>query len=624
MLLSLVNWKGPGLVFAFIALLVLGGCDANSPAGSGTLPVVKYGYTVHDAMVSVLDGPADDHAATIDTRLYLPENATPETPQPAILVTHGFGNNKLSAEVVSSADYFARHGYVVLTYSSQGFGQSSGCVRLDSFDYDVKDSMQLMDRVLDDPDFLVDGVAVAPLVARDSLGARVGLIGGSYGGAITLNVAVSDSRVRAIAPGRTWHSLQHSLFPNNLIAPGSSTGLDLQEDWQGVFKFEWTSLLFALGNAQPAQGNGGCPEEKLASGDPTQVAGLACLGFPSELCTTYATVATTGNAGEADFALVRNSSIASRIDQLRTPTMLVQGQSDTIFNLNDAAATYVALKQAGVPVAMIWNSGGHGAYYSQPGECEVYGGEIAEVPENCYLPTRALGWFERWLRGDSSVNTGPEFAWFQDWVPVDDSDSAANRYGQASAYPAQQRQRFYLSGSDQLVESTEAVVADSTTIINPLGGTPASYTETSNFTSPDATPSFSDVPPSDPPGQAASFTSAPFDRAVESVGIPRAHLNLSHINGQDLVFFGKVFDVAPDGSAELIHRLISPVRVPAGATDQPIDIRLLGFAHRFDTGHSVRLTLATTDLTSYNAKLPDTITISTGGDDPAYFDLPGN
>ncbi len=603
--------------------LALVSCEANGPPVVGTGPgAVQYSYTVHDALIPVLDGPNDDHAVNIDTRLYLPENATPDTPQPALLVTHGFGNNKLSAEVVSSADFFARHGYVVLTYSAQGFGQSSGCIRLDSFDYDVKDSIQLMDRVLDDPDFLIDGVAIAPLVERDGEGARVGLIGGSYGGAITLNVAVSDSRVRAIVPGRTWHSLQHSLFPNNLVAPGD--GFALQVDWQGVFKFEWTSLLFALGNAQPAQGNGGCPEEKLASGDPAQVAGVGCPGFPSELCQTYATVATTGDAADADFALVRNSSIATKIDQLRTPTMLVQGQSDTIFNLNDASATYLALKQAGVPVAMIWNSGGHGAYYSQPGECEVYGGEIAQVPENCYLPTRALRWFDRWLRGNTSVSTGPEFAWYQDWVPADGSDSASSQYGQAAAFPAQQSQRFFLSATDQLVSSADVIVAGSATILNPLGGLPASYSETSNFTSPDASPSFSALPPSDPPGQAASFTSAPFERAVESVGIPRAHLHLAHTNGQDLVFFGKVFDVAPDGSAELIHRLIAPVRVPAEEVGNAIDIRLLGFAHRFEAGHSVRLTLASTDLTSYNAKLFDTITIVTGGDDPAYFDLPSD
>jgi predicted acyl esterase len=70
--------------------------------------------------------------------------------------------------------------------------------------------------------------------------------------------------------------------------------------------------------------------------------------------------------------------------------------------------------------------------------------------------------------------------------------------------------------------------------------------------------------------------------------------------------------VAPDGTATLIHRLIAPVRIPSSALGKPVDVKLLGFAHRFLAGHRLRLTLATTDLTSYDNKAPDVITISTG------------
>lgn len=604
-------------IFTFV------GCNAGDRhTGSDPTASENFAYTTHDALIPVIDGPNDDHAVNIDTRLYIPENASPDSPQPALLVTHGFGNNKLSTEITSTADFFARKGYIVLTYSSQGFGQSSGCIRLNSFDYDVKDVIGLIDNVLDNPAFELNGVAIAPLLARDEKGARVGMIGGSYGGGITLNVAAVDQRVRAIVPGRTWNSLQYSLMPNNLIAPNGRHRFDHQQDWQGVFKFEWTSLLFALGNAQPAQGNGGCPQEKASSGEPTELAGLACTGFPLALCQTYLNITTSGSASDADFALVRNSSIASRIEQFTTPTMLVQGQPDTIFNLNDASASYLSLKALGTPVAMIWNSAGHGAYYSAPGECEVYGGNIETIPDGCYLPSRALSWFERWLRGKQNVDTGPEFAWFQDWVDDDNEDSAKARYGHADAFPAHGMRRFYLSGAESLVETVDAIESGSPTMLNPVGGLPASYTEVSNFTSAVASPSFSALPPTDPPEQVVSFTSPPFAEALVSVGIPRARLHVGNVNEQDLVFFAKVFDVAPDGSSELIHRLIAPVRVPAANVGQAIDINLLGFAHRFEAGHSVRLSLASTDASSYNSKLADVITISSGGDDPAYFDLP--
>ncbi len=614
---------GPRFLLALLMTLAAAGCEkGGEPSFDGGSATEHFAYTTHDAIIPVLDGPENDHPVNIDARLYLPENASAATPQPAILVTHGFGNNKLSAEVVATADYFARHGYIVLSYSAQGFGQSSGCIRLDSFDYDVKDAIGLMDRVLDDPQFRLHGLAVQALVARDEKGALVGLIGGSYGGGVMLNLAAVDPRVRAIVPGRTWNSLQYALLPNNLIDPDALHALDHQRDRQGVFKAEWTSLLFALGNSQPAQGNGGCPQEKLAAGEPGEIAGLPCTGFPSDFCQVYASILATGDADEAALHLVRNSSIASKMDQLRVPTMLVQGQPDTIFNINDASANYLALKQAGVPVAMIWNSAGHGGYFSQAGECELYGGNIAMVADGCYLPDRALRWFERWLRGQRGIDTGPEFAWYQDWLTYDESGSAASQYGQADAFPAQQMRRFYLSGSNQLVNSRAAIVPGIASMIKPASGLPASYSETSNYSSPDASPSFAELPPSDPPGQAVSFTSAPFERAVESVGIPRAHLNIGHSNGQDLVFFGKVFDVAPDGTAELIHRLIAPVRAPDSALDQAIDIHLIGFVHRFAAGHSVRLSLASTDLTSYNSGVPDTIRINSGGADPAYFDLP--
>jgi ABC-2 type transport system ATP-binding protein len=96
---------------------------------------------------------------------------------------------------------------------------------------------------------------------------------------------------------------------------------------------------------------------------------------------------------------------------------------------------------------------------------------------------------------------------------------------------------------------------------------------------------------------------------------------MRHTNGEDLVFFAKVYDVAPDGGETLIHRLISPVRVPAGAVDDPVRIRLAGFAHRFAAGHRVRLVLCSTDQTSANSEVADDIAVVTGG--RSTFTLPG-
>ena len=585
-----------------LAGCLVAGLLAAAPGAAAAAP-----YATKDAFVTVHDGPHREHTATIDTRLYVPTGVDAAHPAPAILMTHGFGLSKTATEVTATADFLARHGYLVLTWSAQGFGESSGCIRLDSFAYDVKDVEQLVAKVL----------APRRDVLRDRHGLVLGMTGGSYGGGITLNAAAVDHRIRAIVAGRTWNDLTYSLDPNNYVVPGDPTGFTHSLNSQGVFKREWTSLFFADGNAAPVGGlppngqeQGGCPQEKAASGDATTVAGLPCLGFPTEVCRTYAHVAATGDADKADHALVDGSSVSSRIRSLHAATLLLQGESDTLFDLNDAVATYTALRRRHVPVAMTWNSGGHGGYNSLPGECDVFGGGDSGL-DHCYLTERTLAWFDHWLRG-APLRDFPAFTYFRDWVPFHGHGADSVQYGAAPAFPAQPMLRFTLSGSTLLAPPGRGPVAAGASFVNPPGGEPSSYSETSNFSAPGSTPDLSGQQPSDPPGEAATFTSPRFRRAVVSVGVPSATIRVSHVNGQDLVFFGKVYDVAPDGSATLIKRLIAPVRVPAAGVSRPVHFQLLGFAHRFAAGHAVRLVLAATDQSSSNSPAPDEVTVMTG------------
>jgi putative CocE/NonD family hydrolase len=579
------------------------GSGLSAQAGSAaTAP-----YTTKDALVTVHDGPGGHHTAVIDTRLYVPRTANAKHPAPAILMTHGFGLSKTSTEVTATASWLARHGYLVLTWTSQGFGQSSGCIRLDSYAYDVADVEQLIAKVLQP----------RRDVKRDRRGLVLGMTGGSYGGGITVNAAAVDHRIRAIVPGRTWNDLAYALDPNNYVVPGDPTGFTHSSNTQGVFKKEWTSLFFAAGNGEPVGGippngqeQGGCPQEKAQSGDPTTVAGAPCTGYPTQVCQTYANLAATGDANPSDLALVNGSSVSSRISSVKAATLLLQGESDTLFNLNDALATYTALRRRHVPVAMTWNSGGHGGYNSQPGECDVFGGGDTGL-DRCYLTGRTLAWFDHWLRG-APLRDFPRFTYYRDWVPFHGHGADTVQYGAAPAFPAQRTVTLTLSGSSKLAPPGRKPIAGSASFTNPPNGEPASYSEMSNFTGPSSSPNFSSQQPSDPPGEAVSFTSPKFEHPVVSVGVPTATLRLSHVDGQDLVFFGKVFDVAPDGTATLIKRLIAPVRVPASALSRSVHIKLLGFAHRFGTGHSVRLVLAATDQTSYNAAAPDQVTVTTG------------
>jgi predicted acyl esterase len=561
-----------------------------------------HSFTTTDALVPVLDGPTNTHAATIDTRLYVPDNATARTPQPAVLMTNGFGLSKTANEVVSDATFLARHGYVVLTYTAQGFGKSSGCITLQSRSYDVKDAEQLIAKMLRPKAF----------VKRDAKGLVLGMVGGSYGGAIQANLAEADPQLRAIVPSRTWNNPQYSLDPNNYVAPGDPTGFSHELNSQGVFKLQWTSLFFVAGDLAPVGGappngnqEGSCPTDSLNTGD---VSGVTCTGYPTQLCQTYARIALTGDADDTSRALLADSSGTTK--PLRTPTLLTQGESDTLFNLNDATATYTALWRRHVPVQMIWNSGGHGGYNSLPGECEVFGGGTGGTDhrglDSCYLTLRTLAFLDHWLKG--KPDHSPGFSWFQDWVPYSGS-GPSNQYGSAPTFPAGRPTTWTLSGTDALVRSgaTPATV----TLVNPVGGIPSAYTETSNFSGPGSSPDLAQ-PPADIPGQNAAFTTPAFTATTDVVGIPTLRVRLAHVAPTDLVLFGKVFDVAPDGSTDLIKRLIAPARIPSSALGSPVTIKLLGFAHRFAAGHRLRLELATTDLTSYNNKVADVITVTTG------------
>src|SRR5207244_5545223 len=102
--------------------------------------------------------------------------------------------------------------------------------------------------------------------------------------------------------------------------------------------------------------------------------------------------------------------------------------------------------------------------------------------------------------------------------------SAQPAYGSASAWPVGTTQSWYLSGDGSLVSSRRQIAAGAQTFVNPADGEPASYSETSAVQSDEP---FSSIPPTDPPGTFAAFTSAPLAADLDSVGIPTLVFSVS-------------------------------------------------------------------------------------------------
>jgi ABC-2 type transport system ATP-binding protein len=568
---------------------------------------------VSSKTIDVTVGPAGDRkVCTVAYDLYRPSTATERHPKPAILTTNGFGGSKDDQADLGRA--FAGRGYVVLSYSGLGFGGSDCKITLDDPDWDGRAAKQLV-TYLGGGRRANDGSRVT-YVRTDRTShdgrhrrhdPRVGMVGGSYGGQVQFAVAGIDPRVDTIVPIITWNDLSYSLAPNNTSFT-TADGQGVRYATPGTEKVGWTSLFFGVGIADGIQ---------YASTDPSRNVG--CPNFADQACVAKAQMDALGYPTQDTLDFARHASVSSYVDRVRIPTLLVQGENDTLFNLQEAAAAYRALHSQGTPVKMIWQSWGHsGGGTPAPGELDM------AHPRASYEGRRISNWFDHHLKG-RTVGTGPRFTYFRDWVPY--TGIATPAYGTASAYPVGTSQDLYLSGADSLVTSKAAVLPGTASYANVAGEVPTSFSEASALQGsqvPDGV-----TPPYDTPGTFAAWTTKPLAASVVSVGVPTLTLRLSSPLVQQtqaagpagqLLLFAKIYDIAPDGTKTLVHRLVSPTRV-ADVT-RPVTIELPGVVHRYETGHRLSVVVAATDAAYRNNKTVQPVSVLTSPGDPGVLRLP--
>jgi ABC-2 type transport system ATP-binding protein len=546
------------------------------------------GFTKQTRTFDVLVGPNDDHPCSVLGDLYIPRSASARHPVPAILTTNGFGGSK--DDQAGLAAYGASHGYEVLSYSGLGFGGSGCNIELDDPDWDGKAASQLISFLGRRPEVIKDG-------PDDP---RVGMIGGSYGGGVQFATAAVDRRLDTIVPIITWNDLSYSLTPNN-----DSPAFTYSSSPPGVPKLDWTELFFADGLTEPLQHASTTPK-------PTST----CPGFDPRVCPSNLESGALGYPDRATTDLLRHASAASFMDRIRIPTLLMQGEADTLFTIAEAVANYRGIKANGAPVKLVLQSWGHSNSDAAPGEFSE------SQPASSYEGQLVLRWFERYLR-HRDVDTGPEVEYFRDWVAYDSHGTAAPAYGHANSWPVGRAVRMYLDGNGALVRSAAGVVGGTAAIVNPANGTPASYSETSGV---QTMAPFRAIPPSDPPGEVASWSTPPLVTDTDVVGVPSVDVTVGSVlpagvdPALDPVLFAKLYDVAPDGTVDLVQRLVSPVRV--GDTSLAAHINLPGIVHRYRKGHRIRLALATTDLAYVTSRVANVVLIHTDAAHPGVLTLP--
>ena len=500
--MAAVGHRGRWLATAVVAMLALGSLLVTQRGGTAVASTVR---TV-DEDVSVPGGPTFPGIVRLTTTLYLPVGASAAHPAPAVIVSPGFGQNKGS--VAADARALADRGYVVLAWTMRGFNFAvdGGKIALDAPDAEVADLSRLIDHLAQRPDVLHDS-------ANDP---RVGLVGGSYGGGVSLMGAALDKRVDAVVPVITWNSLESSLLPG------------------GVFKAQYAAVFFA-----GASGGG-------------------CRLFAARVCQTYTRIAQTGLATPADQALLRASSPGPIADRITAPTLLIQGEDDTLFPLSESLATARALKAKGTEVHLVWMKGGHDVPFGAAGESRI----------------RAMTatWFDRWLRRDPRVRTGPVFGW----------DRSGGDPGRSASLPP-----------IRPVGTVPVEGASSVTVTNPAGGRPSSISSVPGAGSLGGLASGLGF---DIPGQEARWQTAPLAQTRELLGAGQLKVHVASTTGQ-AVLFAKVFDVAPDGSARLPNGQVAPIRLTdVGGPGRDVTLDLPTLAHVFPAGNRIRVSVASTDL----------------------------
>ena len=509
---------------------------------------VRSSPAVHSQPRFVTGTPEAGVAVGLDTTLYLPD----ATPAPAVLLAHGFGGSKTDLD--SEARLLAQHGYVVLAYTARGFGSSGGLIHLDAPTYEVADASKL-----------ISYLATLPQVRKDAPGdPRVGVAGSSYGGGLALLLSAYDKRVDSVAADITWNDLSQALFPND--AGGQP----------GVFKKLWAGELFASASGQK---------------------GGACGRFAADLCAAYQQAASTGESDASILALLEASSPAGVLSRITAPTLLSQGEQDSLFPLGQAVANASGIAANGIPLKMIWRSGGHD-------------GGTSSTDLEQYLES----WFDPILIHKEKANAS-----FDITVPGSGISAATGR----NVAESMQVDGGYSSGRTQPV----GVGGPAQTIYAPAGGSPASVTSVpglggllSTAATLTGSRSLTAIP-----GQVAVFASQPLPTSLLVAGSSKVKLEVTVHGATDATLFASAHHITAGGTDTLPAGLVAPIRL-TGLTPgvaRTITVTLPGVVTNLPAGDRLVLEVATTDLAYQLPSSPRSYTIAVSGSTVAVATIDG-
>lgn len=429
----------------------------------------------------------------IDTTLYLP----PIVPAPAILLAHGFGGSKDS--VTANAQYFRDSGYVVLTWSARGFGESSGLISMNSQSGEIADISKLID-------FLSSQTQVEKDIQGDPM---IGISGASYGGAAALLAPAADSRIDAVIAEITWSNLNNALFPQTLAT----------SDLAGPFKKVWTGTFFALATLQRA-----------FLGE--------CGSLADEWCSAYKNAVLNGEPTSIDKALLDSVSPEKFIGVIKVPTLLMQGQADSLFPLSESLKNLALLEQSVDPekLALIWHASGHD------------GGP----DESAYLLQQNLIWFNKFLKAQDVPFPKFQFTKLNGSISLQDTSVVPKVFISSELPNRSTFENFDLS-------------SQISPFAYPVGGIPSAISALPGIGSAGAIASsllsgISGFSPAFIPGQSAFIESAPLTQPITIVGSSKVKVRVTSTTGEATLFFSLVTR-SPNGATSQPNGIVAPLKL---------------------------------------------------------------
>ena len=446
-------------------------------------------------------------SVALDTSLFLPK----KVPAPAIMIAHGFGGSKDS--VAKDAQFFADKGFVVLTWTARGFGKSTGQISMNAPTGEVADTKALISYLSRNKN-----------VQQDKSGdPRVGIMGSSYGGANALMTASADSRIDAVIADITWNDLQNDLFPQS--AEGVTT--------PGPFKKVWAATFFSAVSLQSAY-----------LGE--------CGTFTQAWCTAYTNAALNGVPSTSEEKLLATVSPKNYVQSITAPTLLSQGQADSLFPLNESFNTAKAIAKVHpqIPLSMIWHAAGHDG-----------GADQAD-----YLRDQYLQWFKKHL-----LNEKIDFPAFQ-FTKTNGSISLQDSTVIPKIFSSKQLPTDAAVKQLQLVTPTVA-------LSYPIGGIPSAISALPGIGSAGAlvsrvASSIAGFSPALLPGQSGLLESAPLKEPISVVGPSSIKVRVTSTIGDATLFFSLVTK-SPSGAIAQPNGIVAPIRltkIPQGGSEVTVNL----------------------------------------------------